>query len=307
MNKVCLSLVLIINLLSSLTYAGQDTHRCNIKAFDKVYVIKSKAHSVAVDEVIKDSNCPSSIQQKFTQVLMKFNGAVRGVYLNTAFKTTFAPYNIKVIPSSIKIISLSEFVKSRLNLGPLKVIKNLKMISKKRTIATSNEVQLSVDCSSCKNLGEKNAKITLVDVISNRTLSQWISFDLLVKTKALVSTRSIGVTNQPLSRDIVKIKPIETSTPEKLFLDVDKLQYYKLNKPLQTGQPIEAASLVPINLVTFGKLAKVMYQNGLMKLKTKAMPAKSAKYGETIQLSIPANRNIILGTVIGPNQVRVEQ
>jgi flagella basal body P-ring formation protein FlgA len=71
------------------------------------------------------------------------------------------------------------------------------------------------------------------------------------------------------------------------------------------GSIITSMDIQPVNLVSYGTPVKLILKNSNINLSKSAMPARSAQFGDTIEIQT-ANNKKILGRVIDYNKVVIE-
>lgn len=276
---------------------------CEIKTFSTI--IYSKDNNGATDKLIHNSNCPSKIVKTFSDIILNFQNEIRATYLETAFQKEFAPYSVKISPPKIKISRLETFINKNTNLIKEMKFTNAKILSRKKLITLNSNETISIDCKNCQTTGEKNIELTIYNSTTSTSKKEWIIGNIVTTTRALVAKKHLGVTHVGLFANDFHFKKIKTMTPGRFFQDSKHITFYKLNKPVQKNIPLAISDLSPINLVTAGTKAHIIFKNSSLNLTGTAIPITSGKYGDIIKLRRANGKREITGKIVNFNKVLV--
>ena len=94
-------------------------------------------------------------------------------------------------------------------------------------------------------------------------------------------------------------------TPENALTTLDNIGFYKSNKTIVQDSVVSNLDLQAVNLINFGTPVSITLQSQNISLQRTAMPMRSARFGEIIELKGPNNKNIS-GKVVDFNQVVIE-
>jgi flagella basal body P-ring formation protein FlgA len=294
LNKFSLFLFLIF----SLSLQAKET--CFIETAHKIYRPEVTT-GLGIKNIIKKSNCIIKVQQKFTNMVLSSKGSFNA----STLRDSFGKYQVKITPSKIRVFTLNSKLKSYFNQSKNWHWRDLSSLNKKATFLLSSNEQLNFHCTGCRFTGEKRVQVDINNPILGKIKRHWLKGKIIVRTEALVATTAQTVNNRGILLDSFKLDFVDSIHPEKLFTNKNKLVFYKLNKPIQQGEALEFMDMAPVDLVKAGKAAKIIYDHESISLSGIAIPSKSGKIGDLIQLRHPKTKKIILGKVIDFNKVMV--
>lgn len=291
-----MKIFLLLLLLPSISFANE----CHIETFQKIYIVNSKKPLISKD-IIKKSDCDEKTVFKFVKTVSNSRGTI-----NSKFLVKELGKSISVKPRKLQLISLASWLKERLDLNTSWFIREVKFLNKKNSITLNKSESLQSVCNNCSFPGEKSIKLIKSNHINNSNNASWASAKVMVRTKALVAKTTLGVQSGPLSPTLFNETFVYTTNPEKKFIKRKNLVFFKLNKPLSEGSSLNFNDLVPVNLVRVGNPVKVEFNQGNLSLHGSAIPLKSGKLGETIQLKNTQTKKVIIGKIIDFNKVKIE-
>jgi flagella basal body P-ring formation protein FlgA len=274
------------------------SHACFIKTFDKFIIPSNFSHS---GHVIKETNCKTKTVKAFTDLLKSSNGL-----LSSRLAKRIIPKLKSIYPSRIHVIQLDHYLTSSLVEKNNWHYRKSKFIKNSKVIPLSKEENIEVVCKQCSGLGEHNLLLRVYNPIKNNSQNHWLTSELLVQTRALVSVNSLGVNHKSLKETDFIFKEVLTRSPEKIFSNMDKLKFYKLNKPKINGEYLNFTDLVPVNLVDVGRTVKVKLNNSSLSLSGKAVALQGGRIGDVIQLQNPITKKKLIGKITNFNEVMVD-
>ena len=127
----------------------------------------------------------------------------------------------------------------------------------------------------------------------------------MAKVKVVKAKRSISFQQKNLNANDFYLDDVMTMTPDNVVTTLENIQFYKSNKTILQNAVVSNLDLQAINLVNYGTPVKVELKNEYIALQKIAMPIRSARFGETVELKGPNNKNIS-GKVIDFNKVVIE-
>ncbi|MFT6068646.1 MAG: flagella basal body P-ring formation protein FlgA [Bacteriovoracaceae bacterium] len=296
-----LTIVLALFVFVSVAHSKE----CSIESYDKIYYIPTKG-AKNHKSLIKDSDCPSSIQSAFISKIYQSSGLLTSKVLNYDSKFKKSGYIVNLIPNRIRVSNLKDSLKEKFNLGSLWSFSKLKFVNKLTTLGLSKEDTLSFGCEFCHTTGEKNISLVIYNPIKNYSKTYWASATVLVSTKVLVPNRSISPSEPQLTPSDFKLKSLSVTRPEKYFTNIEQLVFYKVNKPISANDGLLFTDLVPVNLVSAGTPTKIILRSKTLQVEGTAIPSQSGKFGEVIRLRNPKTKRMITGKVVDFNKVMVD-
>lgn len=302
--KLFLSLFLILLFSSTLLSAGENVDECLIETGHRVYHFGPGQQNVP--QLFLKSSCSAEINASFQKTLTNSNGPISSQHLQSLInEDRGSRVNIQITPERLRVYNLSELVRERTQVKDNEFFRRFSLMDKGPLILNEHE-QLIIQCQNCRQLGEVNIELVINHVNDSKFTSRWLKAELIARTQALVAVSPQRVSHQSLKTEEFHLQTIETSKPADYFIDVEKIAFYRLNRPLAIGEPLKFSDLGGVNLVNVGTPAKVFLENANLSLSRMANPIRGGKFGEMIQLRNPQTNKTILGKVIDFNKVQVE-
>ncbi len=296
-------LIFISNSIFSEEINNSDK-KCTISTFASIYYNESSP--IPLEELILESDCPSVVQQAFVKNIITLNGTIQSSHLNLAFKEDFDQYSITFIPNEFGVFPLKNKIKELLSLQTEWSINSFSLLDEKKSILLKREQKLTATCSNCNQLGEKSIKLLSHNTVNGETKTIWANITITTRTPTLSSLKNLSVNNQGLSPSDFKKIFIEVTNPENYFVDIPKLAFYKINRPLTVGATLKHSDLTAITLVNTGTPVDVIFVSNSIRISGKALPVSRGQLGESIKMINEKTRKTIIGKVIDFNKVLVE-
>ena len=247
-------------------------------------------------------NCSDELTNQIYSRLSDFEGILRKRTLMAEL-----PGNIISLKRPIEIKSLITFINEKVDLPKdWKLIDAELVGSNSKSFAIYKNSIVSVDCQYCNNTGLKNLKVEILQHLSGTKSHAWVKASVAVKTQVLSANSVLSVNHQGIRPNSVRRTTIYSTKPEAFFTNRSQLAFYKLNKGIKKNQAIKFSDLSPLNLVRPGQPVKLNLKSGVIKLKGSAIPTRSGRLGEVIQLRSKNSKKIIIGRVTNFNEVEVE-
>jgi len=278
---------------------------CQIKTYAQIYHI-GKIEQIGLQDFIIESSCPAEVQKKFQEIAFSFKGNLYSEYLIKNFSEDLSNFDVELMPNKIEIQSTQELLKKQITLPTNWEWGDIKILNQSKLLLLNNHEKIVVKCGNCQTSGSKNIEAIINNSITGVSRKEWINATIVIKTQALVAKRSLTANNLPLTLSDFEIQTIESVRPERFFTDRENLHFYKLNKAISQGTPLENTDLTPLNLVTQNNQVQVIIQSDFMVLRGTALALRSGKMGETIQLKNASSQKTILGKIIDFNKVLIE-
>ncbi|WP_372653923.1 flagella basal body P-ring formation protein FlgA [Halobacteriovorax sp.] len=294
-----IKIFIAITLLSSFSAWSKP---CQIDIYPKSFLLTNISTRLT-KTLIKKSNCDSATNNEFIRFLIDTKGNTSGNQISRVF-SSLVNKKVKITPDRISIFKLEDYLTEKLSFTKSWYIRNIKAPTQLSAITLEKNENLNVDCPSCSYPGNKSIRLVINNTMEGTNKYHMLNAKLQVKTLALVPRGIIKIDNQPLSKSMFKKEEVFTENPSELFTNIDSLVFYKVNKSIN-NRPILINDLVAVSLVKAGMPTSVVLDNGVISLKSTAMPLRSAKFGETVQLRSSRSNKIIVGKVIDYNKVSI--
>ncbi len=289
--KNLILLFILIYAAKSLAMDGS----CSIKTAEKIYYLQKD--QVTSNQVIIESDCDEETKSLFVRELLDLTGSVPATHFADKFP------NINISPSRITVDSLLNQLQSRISLAPNTVIDSINGFQR-NVLLLSNSSSLNVT-SPTATIGQASLSIDIVDSLQAQSEKLWLRVTLKVKVNALVAKRELDRT-QALNQHDFEKKQIITDSPDKFFIQFERLEHFALNRNVTAGHALLRTEVMTIPLVQYGVPASVTLTNNGITLSGMATPLRTAGFGEFIQLKNIKTNKTITAKVVDYNKVQIQ-
>lgn len=291
-------------LLFTFTSLSLSASECEIELFTKVYRLQKDQPLVARD-VVRASTCSPEISNKLSALISNSEGTLGTDFLKSELKRDFSDVTINFLTKKLSLLDFNESIKDQLLPGTNLFFTQARSLNGISSLGLVEGEQMRAVCDSCQSFGEKNVKIDIANVISNSNRTLWFSSKIMAKVKVVKAKRSISFQQKALSSEDFFYDEVLTMNPDNALTTLDNIHFYKSNKTILQNAVVSNLDLQAVNLVNYGTPVNVTLLNNNIALQKMAMPVRSARFGETIELRGPNNKNIA-GKVVDYNKVVIE-
>lgn len=291
----------LVLLFMSLNLAASE---CDVELFSKIYRMNSN-QSLQARDLIKTSTCSPEITNKLAMLVTSSEGVVASDFLKAELQKDFPEITITFINKKLSLMDLNSVLKDQLLQNSNLYFSQLRSLNGSSTLGIVEGEQIRSVCDSCQHFGEKNIKIDIINVVSNTNRTLWFSTKIMAKVKVVKAKRNISFQQKNLDAKDFYFEEVMTMTPENALTTLDNIGFYKSNKTIVQDSVVSNLDLQAVNLINFGTPVSITLQSQNISLQRTAMPMRSARFGEIIELKGPNNKNIS-GKVVDFNQVVIE-
>ena len=277
---------------------------CEIQLFSKVYRMAS-GQALQARDIIQNSNCSPEISNKLSALVSNSEGSVGSDFLKTELKKEFPDININFSNKKLSLLDFNEALRDQLLPNSNLYFTQARSLNGVSSLGLVEGEQMRSVCDSCQSFGEKTIKIDISNVVANTTRTLWFSSKIMAKVKVVKANRSISFQQKALDPKDFYYDEVLTMSPDNALTSLDNIKFYKSNKTILQNAIVSNLDLQPVNLVNYGTPASVVLINSNISLQKTAMPLRSARFGEMIELKGPNNKNIA-GKVVDYNKVVIE-
>ena len=280
---------------------GFSIYACEITS-PRMLIMADKATASDIQENISFKNCTESQITKVSFLMTDFTGE-----MNQRILTSETGDKNLSLSKSFTITSLNQVLNERIHLPKKwKIITPKTVGTSKRIFSVGQKDSIEVACTNCSHTGAKNIQLIIKDPVSMSSERTWLTAEVAIEVMALVSKDNISVTNTALNPESFQLEKVYSSRPETFFTFTDKLPFYRAVRNLKAGEVVKYNDVLPLSLVQAGLPVKLNLNSGNIKLESKAIPMKSGRLGEIIQLKNTQSNKIIIGKVTNFNEVEIE-
>lgn len=281
------------------------TKSCAVHLFSKVYRLESN-QTLNSSDLVQASDCDSLMLNKISQIVSNSNGTIAANFLTRELAKDFTDINVEISPYKTALLDLNSSMRDQMTSGTNLYFLDTRSLNGIRTLGLTEGEQLKVNCESCSNFGEKNIKIDITNPLANTTRTLWFTSKIMAKIKVFKARRSLSFQQKHLEAEDLYADEIYSMNPDNIVTTLENIHFYKTNKTIIQGAIISNMDLQSVNLVNFGTTVNAILKNSTISLTRKAVPVRSATFGETIELKTQGNNKTITGKVVDYNKVVIE-
>lgn len=290
----------LLFLLSTSAFASE----CSIELFSKVYRLDQN-QSLQAKDIIRSSTCSEIVAGRISSLVSNSQGTVGTDFLVRELEKDFPEEHINFTNKKMSLLDLNSTIRDQLLPGTNLYFNQSRSLNNISSLGLIEGETLQAVCDACQSFGEKNIKINVINVANNSSRTLWFASKIMAKLKVVKAKRSISFQQKSLVADDFYIDEVLTMTPDNALTTLDNIHFYKANRTLLQGSIVNNMDLQAVNLINFGTPATVQLKSNNISLQKTAMPVRSARFGDIVELRGPNNK-MIAGKVIDYNKVVIE-
>ena len=281
-----------------------SAEECSVELFNKVYRLDS-AQTLLARDIIRHSSCPAEVSAKISAIVANSQGTVGSDFLTKEMQKDFPDFTVNFINKKLSLLDLNNSLKDQLVPGTNLLFTQSRSLNNLSSLGLVEGETLQAICDACTSFGEKNVKVNIINVTDNTTRTVWFASKIMAKVKVVKAKRSISFQQKALNPEDFYMDEVLTIYPDNALTTLENIKYFKTNRTILQGATVSNMDLQPVNLINFGTPVNVQLKNNNISLTKTAMPVRSARLGEIIELKGPNNKKIA-GKVIDYNKVVIE-
>lgn len=278
---------------------------CNIELYDR-YIITNLENITSTD-IVKSSSCSKNILSYFTSNLINLSGVINSRYILDTVDIKKNQINkITITPKYIEIYDLHELINKSINNKDNTTkykAEKIKFNKIPKIIPLTKYQSYTLKCLNCSNTSSLHLSINL-EINAGKKNSHWITAERYIRKKVFSAKQTIEpntILNSNQFNSSYKYIKINGR-----YAEVGtNINYFKSTTRINIGAILKSNSLTRYNLVQAGRPAKIVIEHRGVGLSKIAIPIKSGKIGDFIELKAANNKKII-GQVTELNTVMVK-
>lgn len=277
---------------------------CGIELYSKIYRLTDD-QALQARDLVKSTTCSPEITNKLSGIISSSQGSVGTDFLRNELKKDFPDLEINFVNKKLSLLSLTSTLKDQLLPDTNLFFAQARSLNGISSLGLSEGEHLRPICDACTTFGEKNIKIDITNVVDNTNRTLWFTSKIMAKVRVVKAKRSISFQQKSLDAQDFYIDEVMTMNPDNALTTLDNIRFYKSNKTIMQNAVVSNMDLQAVNLINFGTPVSVSLVSSSISLQKTAMPIRSARFGEMIELKGPNNKNIA-GKVVDFNKVVIE-
>lgn len=171
-------------------------------------------------------------------------------------------------------------------------------------IALAADSEVKLKCHPCLFNGDETIR---VDVKNYTTVRQEYSFTAHFRQMVLAPRiRSTVTAFSTLSASQLEMVKVPQSPFVKYVTDLSRINFFKTNKTLRTGEILKESDLTPLSLIRAGDKVEMSLESGSLNIKAHAVSRQNGGIGESVEVWNQSNGRKYRGVVTDFNKVTVE-
>ena len=254
------------------------------------------------NQSLTHTGCSDATMKEVNATLNSVEGKITSFQFSEILKSK--NHNVLVQPNFVQVQHLRHLVREQLLMPAGVQLRSSTALNSPNYIAVSAGDRVEIQCIGCLYGTQQPLNINVIGFDgNNRSLTVHANFKKMVKAYRLVGF-------QPAFSEInsgsLKEEYVESIPHTDLITNLDTLRFYKVNKPLRSGELLRQSDLNAIDLVKAGLTTEVIIENELVRLKTSGISRSNGTLGQLVEVFHPQKNKKYQGKVIDINKVLVE-
>jgi flagella basal body P-ring formation protein FlgA len=283
---------------------NSNASECKIELFSKVYRL-AENQALQARDIINNSDCPPEVTNQLATLVSSSVGTVGVDFFKNELQKDFADIQLNFSTTKLSLLNLHSVLRDQLLPNTNLFFTQARSLNGLSTLGLVDGEQIRAICDSCQSFGEKTIKIDITNIVSNTNRALWFSSKIMAKIKVVKANRGISFQQKNLNPKDFYFDEVLTMNPDNVLTSLDNISFYKTNKTIMQNSIVSNLDLQAVNLVNYGTPVIVTLKNNTISLQKSTMPIRSARFGESVELKGPNNKNIT-GKVVDFNKVVIE-
>jgi Chaperone for flagella basal body P-ring formation len=287
-------------LLGLLLFLNFNSFACELSFPHQLVILSQDLAATAFSQ----RGCDPAVTTEAARLLAALEGRVNANHLVEALSQKGFT-NVSIGPQTFIVTQLRTLVREQVSLPPGVQVKNTRGLNSSGMIALAPGDRVEVECLNCLFGTQQPMNVNHIGFDGvNRAYMVSVDFKRMVRAFRVV--QPITSFSEVSPTDHLREVFVETVPHTELVIDLDKLRFYKTNKPLKAGELLRMADLGGINLVKAGLKTEVILENSLVRIKTHGISRMNGTIGDVVEVFHPQKNKKYQGKVVDINKVLVE-
>ena len=254
------------------------------------------------EQSIKQSECSSETILEINNTINSVEGKITSFQFSEILK--LKNHDVTVQPALIQVQHLNHLVRDQIMMPAGIQMRSSEAVNAQNYLVLSPGDRVQVQCLGCLFGSQQtlNVKVLGFDG-TDKALTVKADFKKMVKAYRVLGFHPAF---SPITATSLKEEFVESIPHTDLITNLDTLHFFKVNKPIRSGELLRQSDLNAINLVRAGTKTEVIIENEHVRLKTEGISRSNGILGELVEVFHPQKNKKYLGKVIDINKVSVE-
>ena len=246
-------------------------------------------------------DCSEELKKETYKTLLQLNGKIPTQQLKDQF---LSPEILTHhLPQHISFFNLENFLKSQNLIPPTAKIKHFQIEPSQDHLSFHSLEEIKLSCSDCNHSSKK-----LFSIQTENNKDPFLMSHIKLELRHSYTAYKMNADGIAFSQiDPTLLIPYQTEQrSEHFFTQTELLKFYRLNKPIKSGEVLTKHHLSPLTLVKAGNRTEVIIDNPGVRLKTMGISRGSGGFGDWIEVFNQQKNKKYLGKIIDLNKVRIE-
>lgn len=277
-------------------------------AFADACEVYLPAHLVILGETtnfeqsIKHTGCSSEALQEISTTMNSVEGKISAFQFSDILKSK--NHIVAVQPALMQVQHLNHLVREQIMLPAGIQLRSSEAINAANFLVLAPGDRIEIQCVGCLYGSQQPLNINVIGFDgTNKAVTVKADFKKMVKAYRVLGFHPAF---SPITATSLKEEFVESIPHTDLITNLETLHFFKLNKPVRSGELLRLSDLNALNLVKAGLKTEVIIENEHVKLKTQGISRSNGTLGEFVEVFHPQKNKKYQGKVIDINKVLVE-
>ncbi len=254
------------------------------------------------EQSIKQTECSAEAMHEISNTINAVEGKITSFQFAEILK--LKNHDVFVRPALIQVQHLNHLVREQLMVPTGIQMRSSEAVNAQNFLVLSPGDRVQVQCLGCLFGSQQtlNVKVHGFDG-TDKALTVKADFKKMVKAYRVLGFHPAF---SPITAMSLKEEFVESIPHTDLLTNLDTLHFFKVNKPIRSGELLRQSDLNAINLVRAGTKTEVIIENQHVKLRTEGISRSNGILGEMVEVFHPLKNKKYLGKVVDINKVSVE-
>lgn len=291
MNKFFLSTILLVH--SALALA------CEVHLPQNLLIL---GETTDFKDVLNHTGCSEDALREVNSTINSVEGKMTAFQFSELLKAK--NHDVVIQPMFVQVQHLKHLIREQLLVPPGVQLKSSEAENGPNYLTLAPGDKVDVQCIGCL-YGMKqplNLNVHGFDG-SQRSITVRADFKRMIKAYRILSFHPAFSSVAPSA---LQEEYVETIPHTDLLTNLETLKFYKLNKPVRSGELLKLSDLNAVDLVKAGLRTEVVIENEHVKLKTNGISRSNGSLGQFVEVFHPQKNKKYQGRVVDINKVLVE-
>lgn len=253
---------------------------------------------------VQSIGCSDHLMKDLQEIVINVEGKITSFQIQEMLNQK-GHIQVSVKPHLVHVNQLSTLIREQLQLPNGVQVKSTYVDHGPSVLGLASGDRVEIDCPSCLYGISQPLKLNISGFDGNNTtVMARVDFRKMVRAFRVIAPVSSFSEISP--EEVLKEEYVEPIPQTDLVTDLEKIKFYKTNKPIKAGELLKHSDLNAVNLVRAGVKTEVVLENAMVRIKTHGISRGNGTLGDLVEIFHQQKNKKYLGKVIDHNKVLVE-